>query len=253
MKNFFRKITIASLMVINFGLLSDKNFSACKHDCDLCLGLNMSLDNGEANGNILCKECAQNPITCKECYKVDNGLIGLNRNIIMRLIKICKNDDKTRAVIGIGQIFFNWSKERIFTNWARQPIGNDFCEFRARFNKYYQYAHKHPENNDVYKCKICAEDFSYKSASAPSTAISLKPNNINSKQGAFLFKKLIHHSKFSLIKTMISYLNMNRFEQYFPSGIIIFVLKHSDYKNFPENEKIMLVKMLININCELPE
>lgn len=49
---------------------------------------------------------------------LSNGLVDLNRDVLMRLIKIMQDKDKTRTIIGMTQTFYVWSKKRIFS-WAR--------------------------------------------------------------------------------------------------------------------------------------
>jgi curved DNA-binding protein CbpA len=46
-----------------------------------------------------------------------NGLLSLNRDIIMRLIKVINDINKTRAIIGVGKALYIWSQQKIF-EWA---------------------------------------------------------------------------------------------------------------------------------------
>lgn len=43
-----------------------------------------------------------------------NGLVDLNRDIVMKLLKIIKNETKIRNIIGVSQIFYDWSKKPVF-------------------------------------------------------------------------------------------------------------------------------------------
>lgn len=49
-----------------------------------------------------------------------NGLVGLNRDILMKLLKML-NSEKTRMIIGMADIFYEWSKRSIF-RWARGSL-----------------------------------------------------------------------------------------------------------------------------------
>lgn len=51
-------------------------------------------------------------------YEVLNGFVGLNRDSLMRLLKICKYEANIRNVVGMGKMFYFWSKEAIF-RWVR--------------------------------------------------------------------------------------------------------------------------------------
>lgn len=50
-------------------------------------------------------------------YGLQNGLVDLNRDVLMRVLKIIVDKDKLRIVIGIGEVFYLWSKQGIF-NWV---------------------------------------------------------------------------------------------------------------------------------------
>jgi hypothetical protein len=63
-------------------------------------------------------------IVCAEQeYEVYNGMIGFNRDVLMKLIKIIGMDfafeKKIRSIIGTGQETLEWSKHKIWI-WARR-------------------------------------------------------------------------------------------------------------------------------------
>lgn len=64
-----------------------------------------------------------------EEFVLQNGLLGLNRDILMRLIKVIQNGKKIRKIIGMAQTLYVWAKLPIF-RWARKPLhgvcGNRF-------------------------------------------------------------------------------------------------------------------------------
>jgi hypothetical protein len=47
----------------------------------------------------------------------DNGITGLKRDIIMRLVNICCDVTKTRNIFGISNVFYEWSKNKNL-QWA---------------------------------------------------------------------------------------------------------------------------------------
>jgi hypothetical protein len=59
-------------------------------------------------------------------YDVMNGMIELNRNIIMKLVKLMKDDEKTRCIFGMMMNFFSWSKLSVF-RWVQESCF--FCLF----------------------------------------------------------------------------------------------------------------------------
>jgi hypothetical protein len=57
----------------------------------------------------------------KENYSLSNGLVDLNRDILMKLIKIIGKDErKIRNIVGMAYVFYVWRKCRNF-RWARFP------------------------------------------------------------------------------------------------------------------------------------
>lgn len=53
--------------------------------------------------------------------KVLDGLVGLNRDILMKLLKIIEDSTKIRNIIGMTKLFYVWSKKSIF-RWARCKV-----------------------------------------------------------------------------------------------------------------------------------
>lgn len=59
------------------------------------------------------------PIEVDDEYECVNGLIGVNRDIVMKLLKIFRTElfsgeEKIRSVIDIGEIMYLWSEQRVF-------------------------------------------------------------------------------------------------------------------------------------------
>lgn len=59
-----------------------------------------------------------------EEYGLGNGLVDLNRDVLIRLIGVVESEEKIRRVIGMGSLFFVWSKTRIFSLIRCQMIFN---------------------------------------------------------------------------------------------------------------------------------
>lgn len=57
-----------------------------------------------------------------EKYGLSNGLVDLNRDVLMKLIIIINNDEKIINIIGMTGLFFTWSKKKTFC-WARTTKG----------------------------------------------------------------------------------------------------------------------------------
>lgn len=49
-----------------------------------------------------------------ECYIINNGLIGVNRAVVLRLIRVIKNPLKIKAIFGIGLEIFVWKTNSFF-------------------------------------------------------------------------------------------------------------------------------------------
>lgn len=47
-------------------------------------------------------------------YGLPNGLVDLKRDIVMKLIGIVQNVSKIQNIVGIGEVFFTWTKLRCF-------------------------------------------------------------------------------------------------------------------------------------------
>lgn len=54
----------------------------------------------------------------EEEFELLNGLIDLNRDIVMKLLKLIEDEKKCRNIIGMASAFYEWSKQSIF-RWAR--------------------------------------------------------------------------------------------------------------------------------------
>lgn len=71
-----------------------------------------------------------------------NGLVCLNRDILMRLLKKL-DDEKIRNIIGIGIVFYGWSRQRIF-QLLRSGMQRSLCIInswiggRKKFNLLYK-------------------------------------------------------------------------------------------------------------------
>lgn len=50
-----------------------------------------------------------------------NGLVDLNRDIVMKLIRIIRDKKKARNIIGMTETFYVWTKQRVF-RWAMNSL-----------------------------------------------------------------------------------------------------------------------------------
>lgn len=57
----------------------------------------------------------------EEKYGLKNGLVDLNRDCLMKLIRLLNDEKKIRYIVGMMEIFYVWSKLRIF-KWARDKL-----------------------------------------------------------------------------------------------------------------------------------
>lgn len=52
---------------------------------------------------------------------LSNGLVSLNRDVLMKLIRMACDAEKTRNIIGMTEVFYTWSKLKIF-RWATSAV-----------------------------------------------------------------------------------------------------------------------------------
>lgn len=58
-------------------------------------------------------------VVVEDEWNMLNGLVDLNRDVLMKLVKLILDCEKIRNVIGMTGIFCDWRKQRIF-RWARE-------------------------------------------------------------------------------------------------------------------------------------
>lgn len=61
-------------------------------------------------------------------YYMENGIIDVNRDIMMKLLRIVRDKMKIRNIIGMGEVFYIWSKQPIF-RWTRNSYEKDIDFF----------------------------------------------------------------------------------------------------------------------------
>ncbi|GHV30434.1 hypothetical protein FACS189481_4660 [Clostridia bacterium] len=49
------------------------------------------------------------PIKVRSKYQVDNGLIGMNRDIVLKLLKLMSNSQNVRAMVAMAQRIYDWA------------------------------------------------------------------------------------------------------------------------------------------------
>ncbi|GHT97553.1 hypothetical protein FACS1894126_1820 [Alphaproteobacteria bacterium] len=65
-------------------------------------------------------------VVVEQAYEVANGFVGMNRDVIIRLIKTVNLDLQTRNILGMAKEIFEYRKQRIFLIcclWPRQLWG----------------------------------------------------------------------------------------------------------------------------------
>ncbi|GHV24877.1 hypothetical protein FACS189465_2470 [Clostridia bacterium] len=97
------------------------------------------------NGGQICSICRKDGVcdgTCERVYGIDNGLIGLNRDVVMRLIRTIStqpnSNTKVVNLVGTCQEICNWKNQRIFS-WARKPVINDTKRRQSYFRMIYKF------------------------------------------------------------------------------------------------------------------
>jgi hypothetical protein len=54
-------------------------------------------------------------------FQVFNGMVGLNRDVILRLIRLMSENPKTRAIVGMCKQTLEWKNVTMWFAWAMQP------------------------------------------------------------------------------------------------------------------------------------
>lgn len=109
-----------------------ENFISKVHDLSSTLE-NLNLRLGQQNKIIFESVIVEAIIVDGERNNfISNGLVDLNRDVLMRLVKIIRNEKKIRDIIGMTTVFYSWSKSHVFC-WARAGCNLYFIISNLRY------------------------------------------------------------------------------------------------------------------------
>lgn len=58
--------------------------------------------------------------------QLSNGLVDLQRDILMKLVKMISDEKKFRNIVGMTKTFYDWSQQRIFRKMLPFPTERDY-------------------------------------------------------------------------------------------------------------------------------